>query len=120
MKAALTNIEFIRDNIVPKLWARDIHELRLAHEVRNIVLHAELKLKVKMYRKESRWTHFREDYPLRDDKNWLCWIKIKEVDGEPVFTKVPIPDKWKPDPTVPYAARYAYAFPNEPEVLPEY
>ena len=122
MKAALTYIEFIRDNIVPKLWARDIHELRLAHEVRNIVLHAELKLKVKMFRKESRWTHFREDYPLRDDKNWLCWIKIKEVDGEPVFTKVPIPDKWKPDPTVPYAARYAYAyaFPNEPEVLPEY
>lgn len=119
MQAALVNIEFIRDNIVPKLLAHDMHELRLCHEVRNIVLHAEMKLKVKMYRKESRWTHYREDFPLRDDKNWLCWITVKDVDGQMTLSKEPIPDEWKPDPTVPYAARYSYAFPNEPEVLPD-
>ncbi len=119
LKAALNTIEFIRDNVVPKLWARDVHELRLAHEVRNIVLHSEMKLKASMMRKESRWTHYREDYPLRDDENWLCWITIKDVDGEMTFNKVPIPEKWRPDPNLKYVERYPYEFPNEPEVLPD-
>ena len=119
LQAALTTIEFIRDNIVPKLWARDNHELRLVHEVRNIVLHIEMKLKASMFRKESRWYHYREDYPLRDDENWLCWIKIQDVEGEMTFIKVPVPEKWRPDPSMPYAERYPCAFPNEPDVLPE-
>lgn len=119
LQAALTTIEFIRDNVVPKLWARDNHELRLAHEVRNIVLHMEMKLRVSMFRKESRWYHYREDYPLRDDENWLCWIKIQNIDGEMTFIKVPVPEKWRPDPALSYAERYPCAFPNEPDVLPE-
>ena len=119
MKAALNTIEFIRDNIVPKLWARDVHELRLAHEVRNITLHCEMKLKASMMRKESRWNHYREDYPLRDDKNWLCWIVIRDVDGVMTFDTVPVPEKWRPDESLPYVERYPYALPNEPEVFPE-
>jgi succinate dehydrogenase/fumarate reductase flavoprotein subunit len=119
MQTALNTIEYIRDNIVPKLWANDVHELRLCHEVRNIVLHSEMKLKASMMRKESRWNHYRADYPLRDDKNWLCWIKIKDVDGVMTFTKEPVPEKWRPDPTLPYVERYPYALPNEPEVFPD-
>lgn len=118
MQTALDTIEFIRDNVVPKLWARDMHELRLAHEVRSIVLHAEMKLKASMYRKESRWTHYREDYPLRDDKNWLCWIKIKDVDGVMTFSKEPIPKEWGPNEELPYVERYPHAFPNEPDEIP--
>lgn len=118
LQTALDTIEFIRDNIVPKLWARDMHELRLAHEVRSIVLHCEMKLRASMMRKESRWNHYREDYPLRDDKNWLCWIKIQDVDGEMTFTKVPIPKEWGPDESLPYVERYPHAFPNEPAVIP--
>ena len=118
MQTALNTIEFIRDNVLPKLWARDVHELRLAHEVRSIVLHSEMKLKASMMRKESRWTHYREDYPLRDDKNWLCWIKIKDVDGVMTFTKEPIPKEWGPDESLPYVERYPHAFPNEPKIIP--
>ncbi len=118
MAAALNTIEFIRDNLVPKLWAQDVHELRKCHEVKSIVLHSEMKLKASMMRKESRWTHFRQDYPLRDDENWLCWIKIQEVDGEMTFTKVPVPEELHPDSTLPYTYRYPYEFPFEPEVLP--
>ena len=119
MAAALENILFIRDNIVPKLMAYDNHDLRLCHEVKNMILHVEMKLRASMFRKESRWYHYREDYPCRDDKNWLCWIKIQEIDGEMQFIKVPIPEKWRPDPSLPYAERYPIAFPNEPEVLPD-
>lgn len=119
MQTALNTIEYLRDNILPKLWAQDMHELRKCHEIRSILLHCEMKLKVSMMRKESRWTHFREDYPLRDDKNWLCWIKVQEVDGEMTFTKVPIPEELRPDPTLPYIYRYPYEFPFEPEEIPE-
>ena len=69
-------------------------------------------------RKESRWYHYREDYPLRDDENWLCWIKIQDVNGEMTFTKIPMPEKWHPDHSLPYKERYPIQFPNEPAVLP--
>lgn len=119
LQAALNTILFLRDHIVPKLMADDNHDLRLVHEVGSIVLHMEMKLRASMFRKESRWYHYREDYPLRDDKNWLCWIKVQDVDGEMTFIKVPVPEKWRPDPTESYAERYPCAFPNEPNVLPE-
>ena len=87
--------------------------------MKSIVLHAEMKLRASMFRKESRWTHYREDYPLRDDKNWLCWIKIQDVGGEMTFTKVPVPEELRPDPNLPYIYRYPYEFPNEPAEIPE-
>lgn len=118
LAAALENILFIRDNIVPKLMAYDNHDLRLVHEVKSMILHVEMKLRASMFRKESRWYHYREDYPCRDDENWLCWVKIQEVDGKMEFIKVPVPEKWRPDPSLPYAERYPCAFPNEPDVLP--
>ena len=119
LAAALENILFIRDNIVPKLIAYDNHELRLAHEVRSMILHVEMKLRASMFRKESRWYHYREDYPLRDDENWLCWVKIQPAGDQMEFVKVPIPEKWRPDSAQPYAERYPVMFPNEPAVLPD-
>jgi succinate dehydrogenase/fumarate reductase flavoprotein subunit len=119
LAAALENILFIRDNILPQLIAYDNHDLRLCHEVRSIVLHVEMKLRASMFRKESRWYHYREDYPLRDDENWLCWIKIQQDHGEMELVKVPVPEKWRPDPSQPYAERYPVMFPNEPDVLPD-
>ena len=119
LQAALNYVGFMRDHIVPQLMAYDNHDLRLVHEVRNIVLHMEMKLRASLFRKESRWYHYREDYPLRDDENWLCWVKIQDVNGEMTLSKVPIPEKWRPDPTVPYAERYPCKFPNEPQDLPD-
>lgn len=119
LQTALDTILFIRDHIVPKLMAADNHDLRLVHEIRNIILHLEMKLRASMFRKESRWYHYREDYPLRDDENWLCWIKIQEIDGKMTLIKVPVPEKWHPDPTQSYAERYPCQFPNEPAVLPD-
>jgi len=113
MKAALTIVEFLRDYLVPKLFARDPHELRLAHETKNMVLNAEIVLRSSLFRTESRGTHYREDYPRRDDPNWLAWVKVKEEQGRMKLSKVPIPKEWWPDLSKPYDERYPARFPGE-------
>jgi succinate dehydrogenase/fumarate reductase flavoprotein subunit len=115
MQAALTLVEFIRDHLVPKLTAKDPHELRLAHETKNMVLNAEMRLRSSIFRTESRGCHYREDFPQRDDKNWLVWVKLKEEDGEMKVLKEPIPEEWQPDLSMPYEERYPTRFPGEME-----
>ncbi|QBG49166.1 FAD-binding protein [Verrucomicrobia bacterium S94] len=92
LQAALTYIEYIRDHQVPLLKADDLHELRLCHETANMVLNAEMKLRASLMRKESRGSHYREDYPERNDDEWLCWIKIRQdKDGNMETVKHPVP-----------------------------
>jgi len=45
-------------------------------------------------RKESRGSHFREDYPKRDDAKWLGTITIKKGDGNPKLERVLIDPEW--------------------------
>jgi succinate dehydrogenase/fumarate reductase flavoprotein subunit len=113
LQAALTIVEFLRDHLVPKLVAKDNHELRLAHETKNMVLNAEMILGSSLFRTESRGVHYREDYPRRDDPNWLAWVKLKEDQGSMKFSKVPIPKEWWPDLSKPYEERYPERFPGE-------
>jgi len=113
IKAALTTVEFLRDHIAPKLFARDPHGLRLALETRNMILNAEMRLRASLFRTESRGCHYREDYPRRDDPNWLAWVLLKEEDGQMKTLKKPIPREWWPDLSLPYTERYPYRFPGE-------
>jgi hypothetical protein len=44
--------------------------------------------------------HFREDFPERDDKNWLKWVIVKKEAGKMKLIAQPIPIheyKVKPD-----------------------
>ncbi len=47
------------------------YELMEAIELRHQLDLAEVILLSALYRKESRGAHFREDFPARDDKNYL-------------------------------------------------
>lgn len=80
MNAALTNIKFYQEHFAGQLRATDLHGLRKAHEVKNMLLNAEMKLKASLYRTESRGNHYREDYPASDDQNWLAWVVIQQND----------------------------------------
>jgi succinate dehydrogenase/fumarate reductase flavoprotein subunit len=113
LKAALTMVEFMRDHLSPKIFARDPHELRLAHETRSMIINAEMKLRASLFRTESRGTHYREDYPRRADPEWLAWVMLKEEDGRMKVSKKPVPEKWWPDLSVPYKQRYPARFPGE-------
>lgn len=112
LKAALTLVEFMRDHFVPKLTARDAHDLRLAVETENMILNAEMKLRASLFREESRGTHYREDIPRRVDPEWLVWVAIKEEDGKMVLSKKPIPEEWRPDLSKPYDEIYVNKIPE--------
>ncbi len=113
LEAALVNIEYLRDHFAPNLLAQSTHELRLAHETRNMLLNAEIKLRASLFRTESRGVHYREDYPARDDENWLAWILIKNNNGKIKLSKEPVPQKWRPDSSLSYEERYPNRFPGE-------
>jgi succinate dehydrogenase/fumarate reductase flavoprotein subunit len=117
LEAALSQIMYLQEAYAPLLKVDDPHGLRLAHETRNMLLNAEMKLRAGLAREESRGTHFREDFPFRDDKNWLAWVKLVEKDGRMAVMKHPLPAVWHPDPALGYRDRYPVELLGEDEYL---
>lgn len=114
LNAALTQVVTMRDQVIPKLAAANSHDLRLCHEMKHKVLSAEMKLRASLARKETRGSHYRVDYPYRDDANFLTLIlSQKQEDNTMGVRQQEIPDAWKGDLTAPYAERYGYYFPGE-------
>jgi succinate dehydrogenase/fumarate reductase flavoprotein subunit len=74
-----------------ELAAPHTHELVRLKETEAMLLAARLILGASLVRTESRLSHFREDYPDRDDANWLDWIDVAEQGGAPRFIRTPIP-----------------------------
>ncbi|MBZ0269981.1 FAD-binding protein, partial [bacterium] len=94
LQAALAYVEELRDHHMPMLRAADLHELRLAHETRHMIVNAEMKLRASLMRTESRCSHYRLDYPDIDDDNWRAWINIhKGADGTMRLEKQAF-DRW--------------------------
>ncbi len=113
LEAGLTIVGFLRDHLVPRLYARDYHELWLAHETRNMVQSAEMILRASLFRTESRGNHYREDFPRRDDPDWLAWVKLRQGACGMELWKEPVPREWWPDLSGSYEARYSRRFPGE-------
>jgi succinate dehydrogenase / fumarate reductase flavoprotein subunit len=76
---------------LPELQAKDLHYLSKCHEVKSMVLCAELTYQAALMREESRGSHYREDFPQRDDEQWLKWVIIKDQNGEMKLTTEPVP-----------------------------
>lgn len=75
-----------------RLKVSDYHYLAEANEARSFVFSAEMHFRTSMLRKESRGWFIREDYPERDDENWLKCINFRRgEDGEPVIWYEPVP-----------------------------
>lgn len=90
LEDALEMIEMLKEKL-PSLQAKDLHYLSKCHEVKSMAICAELTFRSALMRSESRGFHFREDFPERDDKNWLKWIIIKQDEGEMRLSTQPIP-----------------------------
>jgi succinate dehydrogenase / fumarate reductase flavoprotein subunit len=99
LEEALAKLDEMKDKL-HALQAKDLHYLSKCHEVRSMALCAELTFKAALMRSESRGFHFREDFPERDDKNWLKWIILKKDGGEMKLATQMIPiDRYKIKPT---------------------
>jgi succinate dehydrogenase/fumarate reductase flavoprotein subunit len=102
LMAALEGIKRIREEYLPRLeLASDSprwnYEWIDALEAINMTDIAEMITRAALARTETRGAHAREDYPKKDDDNWLKNIVIKCVDGEmKLTTRSVIVTKLKP------------------------
>jgi len=82
LAAALEKVRHLREKVIPQVGARDAHYLVRYYEVKNMAFIGELMLLAALRRTESRGAHYREDFPMRDDKNWLKWIDVSGSEGD--------------------------------------
>ncbi len=78
LERAIETITRISEDETMLLFASDPHYLRLANESRNMVLIAEMYLKSRLMRQESRDSCMREDYPYTDNIAWVKWTRLKQ------------------------------------------
>jgi succinate dehydrogenase/fumarate reductase flavoprotein subunit len=91
LKEAIDIAQEIREEEIPKLVANDYHELARCIGLSNGLLFLELLPRCALFRTESRGSHYRDDYPERDNANWLRWVIAKSSgDGIKVWAE-PIP-----------------------------
>lgn len=90
LEEALSRVKEVRLKL-PELYAEDPHGLVKCHEASCIALCAEMGFRAALARTESRGWHYREDYPERDDENWLKWIILKKDRDNMVVTTESVP-----------------------------
>jgi succinate dehydrogenase/fumarate reductase flavoprotein subunit len=66
----------IRCEKIPQCKGKDLRGWIKALECSNLAWVGEMVARSALERKESRGQHTREDYPTRDDQNWLKWVKV--------------------------------------------
>ena len=98
LEEGLSAIRSIKKDEIPRLHARDPHELMRCLEARNLAEIGELILTAALHRKESRGWHFRKDFPYTDNKNWLRWITLTRREEEIRINEIPVPTPRKAPP----------------------
>ena len=86
-----------------KLTAKDYHYLAKCHDAKNTIKLWEIMARTSLMRQESRGDHYREDYPLMDNDNWLKWVIVSEAEGKIkiVLEDIPFEErnwKYRPEP----------------------
>jgi succinate dehydrogenase / fumarate reductase flavoprotein subunit len=116
IKRVLSTLERLRLGL-PTVSANSPHNLVKYHEIRNMLDSLELIYASMLDRTESRESFYREDYPMTDDVNWLCWHTARKLPSGLAFHKQAIPfDRYdlKPEAIVrtlsPLAAMFQHGY----------
>jgi len=87
---AMQRVERLADRF-KGLAAPHTHELVRLKETEAMLLAARFILGASTFRTESRLSHFRDDFPQRDDDNWLEWVDVSAAGEDVRFERTPIP-----------------------------
>ena len=111
LSEALEKLETIQRELLPKMKAADPHYLLKLIEVQGIAFISELYLRGSLLRKESRAGHFREDYPTRNNDEFLAWLVCEEAaDGSTRYHKRPGPvERYKHPITKYYSDNFTFS-----------
>ena len=94
IKTALAKIEELKERYnnlaIDDKGMKFNTDLMEALELHNLIVTAETIALSALNRKESRGAHYREDFPKRDDKNWLKHTLLYKGDGKPRFAYKPV------------------------------
>ena len=82
LETLIARIQELTEEWLPQVAVKNVHALRRAIEVENSLLTAELMARAARMRRESRGSHFREDYPAQDDENWRVNIIFRDENGK--------------------------------------
>jgi succinate dehydrogenase / fumarate reductase flavoprotein subunit len=91
IKDSLNNMDFIEAKLLPKVTAEDPHTLAKANAARNYLQMCRLFQLSSLERKESRLGHRREEYPYRDNIDWLKRVILKRANGKIMSWTEPLP-----------------------------
>jgi succinate dehydrogenase/fumarate reductase flavoprotein subunit len=88
LKRAIELHKIARERFTPNLGAANPHELMRCLEVQDIIDISEMHAYASLIRKETRFSpsHYRVDYPERDNEHWQKAIILQNVDGEMKYT----------------------------------
>jgi succinate dehydrogenase/fumarate reductase flavoprotein subunit len=82
-------VRTIRESLLPRVSAPDLHELVKALEARSYVELVDLCCLAYRTREESRGEHFRVDFPYQDDEKWLKWVVLRRESPDAVSVSTP-------------------------------
>jgi len=93
LEKALSELRRIELEELPKIYLGDeksYGSLVEAIDVVNMVCTGQIVASAALYRTESRGAHYREDFPQRDDANWLKNVVVKLEANKMLVTAVPV------------------------------
>lgn len=94
----LATVNELREERLPELGVEGPSELVEYLELENLLLVGEMLATVALERTESRGGHHREDYPARDDGQWLRRIAVRSVEGRMELRRRVIAPEWRERP----------------------
>ncbi len=96
LNLALQELTTIQQELIPEMGSGDAHYLMKCKEIEAIAIVTEMYLRASLMRKETRGGHYREDYPQRNNEEWLGWIKISQENNTMKLQLDPVPiEKYK-------------------------
>ena len=81
LEEALNELDGL-EKMLPKLTASDITQIIEFHQIQNMFITAKIVVTAALTRTESRGAHYRNDFPEKNDKDWLKNIIITKSNGK--------------------------------------